>query len=155
MRGDLMKTCSFFGHRYLYDNIDEKLIEHIEYAINKLEVIVFYVGGYGNFDSKVTSVMIDIRKKYPHIKLYLALAYLPLEKDNIALSKWYDGTIYFEGLEFAVKRFAISKRNTLIVDNSDVIICYITRDHGGAYKAVAHAKRLQKTIYNCIANQKF
>lgn len=150
-----MKTCSFFGHRHLYDNVDEKLMEHIEYAINVLDVTAFYVGGYGDFDGKVTSAMIDIRKKYPHVKLYLALAYLPLKKDNIDLSMWYDGTVYFEGLELAVKRFAISKRNSLMVDNSDVIICYIQREHGGAYKAVAHAKRLNKPIYNCVENIKF
>ncbi|WP_317854210.1 hypothetical protein [Chakrabartyella piscis] len=145
-----MKTCSFFGHREVSDTIEDKLLEYIEYAINTLGITAFYVGGYGDFDRKVTNLMIPIRNKYPHIQLLLALAYLPTKKDPIDKSNWYDDTVYFDGLEFAPKRFAITKRNRLMVESSDAIICYITRNHGGAYTAVKYAKKQEKPILNCV-----
>lgn len=148
-----MKTCSFFGHRDVYDDIDEKLLEHIEYAINILGITTFYVGGNGDFDKKVAAIMMDVRKKYPQIQLVLAYAYLPTKKDNIDLSRWYDDTVFFDGLELAMKRFAITKRNTLMVGASDAIICYIKKDHGGAYTAVKRGKKQGKLILNCIESK--
>lgn len=147
-----MKSCSFFGHRNVLDKIDESLFMQIEYAINTLGVNTFYVGGYGEFDNKVVEVIGKIKNIYPDIKLLLAVAYLPIKEYD---TMYYDGTIFFDGLEFGVKRFAIGKRNRLMVDASDVIICYITHNHGGAYTASNYAKKMGKVILNCIENSYF
>lgn len=144
-----MKICSFFGHRDVFDDIDNQLVQHIEYAITALGITDFYVGENGAFDKKATQVMLPIRKKYPNIKLTQSLAYLPIKKDPYQTNTWYDDTVFLEGLETAPKRFAISKRNRLMVQHSEVIICYIRTDHGGAYTAVHYAEKQGKTILNC------
>ncbi len=126
-----MKICSFFGHREVLDDIDETLQEHIRYAIHVLRVTEFYVGGYGAFDRKVVDAMVAIRQEYSRVKLFLSLAYLNTASAKEYDVKRYDGTVFLEGLEYGVKRFAISKRNRLMVNDSDVIICYITHNHGG------------------------
>ncbi len=147
------KICSFFGHRHVLENIESQLLEHIKYAVEVLQVTDFYIGGYGSFDEQAKRAIIQMKKQYPNIKMYLTLAYMPTK--NTFIDEQYDGSIFFEGLETGVKRFAISKRNRLMVQNSDVIICYITRDYGGAYTATKYAKNQGKLVLNCTQNTMF
>ncbi len=147
------KACSFFGHRDVYTNIDNELEHYIRWAIEKCGIELFYVGGHGEFDRRACGAIGSLKKQYPHIELYVALAYLPTGKQNIPFS--CDGSVFFEGLETAHKKAAITKRNRLMVEASDVVICYMTRTHGGAYAATRYAQRLSKEILNCADNQIF
>ena len=46
----------------------------------------------------------------------------------------------------------IQKRNQRLVDHSDIIIGYIKRNYGGAYKAIRYARRMSKTVI-CIGDE--
>ena len=48
-------------------------------------------------------------------------------------------------------KVAITKRNEWMVEQADLVLCYIERESGGAYKAIQYAKKLDKEIIN-LAN---
>ena len=84
----------------------------------------------------------DLSQTYP-ITYSVVLAYLPIEKNK------YDNltnTIYPEGLETVPKRFAISWRNKWMIQQSDVVVTYVTRTYGGAWQFKAMAERQGKTV---------
>ncbi len=139
------KVCAFFGHREIWDDISAPLEQAIRTAIMQYGVTSFWVGGCGQFDACAAGSVRRLKKEFPHIRLYLILAYLPMKKDPYFCA--YDSTIYPEGLEFVPKRFAISKRNRWMVENCDLVIACINRSHGGAYQAYKTAKG-KKVVLN-------
>lgn len=105
---------------------------------------MFYVGNNGSFDTMVRRQLEDLSQTYP-IEYHVVLAYLPTEKNK------YDNltnTIYPEGLETVPKRFAISWRNKWMIQQSDVVVTYVTRNFGGAAQFKAMAERFGKLIIN-------
>lgn len=141
------KICSFFGHREVTHEIEDMLITQIRYAITYYGVEIFYIGNNGEFDSITRRVLRKIKDEHKKIEIYVALAYFPTH--GLDVPSYCDGSIFFEGLEIAHKKAAITKRNRLMVEASDVLICYINRNHGGAYQAMKYACKLEKPILNC------
>ena len=101
----------------------------------------FYLGGYGDFDHLSARILKMLRKDYPAIRLILILPYL----NSNMVTDGYDETIY-PPLESVPRRFAIPRRNQWMVEESDVVVAYVTRGWGGAAKTLAHARRKSKRI---------
>ena len=51
-------------------------------------------------------------------------------------------------------KLAIPKRNEWMVEQADLVICYIEREIGGAYKAVQYADKLGKEVINLAEETK-
>ena len=51
-----------------------------------------------------------------------------------------------EGIETVPKRFAINYRNKWMLDKSDIVVTYVTRNFGGAWRFEQQAAKLQKLI---------
>ena len=137
-------TCTFFGHRDAPSKIEGTIKETIERLI--LEgVTCFYVGNNGSFDSMVHRQLQQLSEKYPHIRYYVVLAYMPTVKEEFDITD-YGETVYPEGLESVPPKFAISKRNQWMVEKSDVVVTYIKYSTGGAAQAKKLAERKGKTI---------
>ena len=105
---------------------------------------VFYVGNNGNFDTMVRRQLEDLSQTYL-ITYSVVLAYLPTEKNK------YDNltnTIYPEELEIIPKRFAISWRNKWMIQQSDIVITYVTHNFGGAAQFKVIAEKSGKEIIN-------
>ena len=103
---------------------------------------VFYVGNNGNFDTMVRRQLEDLSQTYP-ITYSIVLAYLPTEKNK------YDNltnTIYPEGLETVPKRFAISWRNKWMIQQSDIVVTYVTHNFGGAAQFKERAANQGKAV---------
>ena len=116
------KTCCFFGHREVTHNIREKLTAIIERLITEEGVTGFYVGNQGQSDSMVYSVLKELKAKYPHIRYTVVLAYMPDEH----IKKVYgEDTLFPDGMESVPKKFAISKRNDWMIQQSGFVVCYI------------------------------
>ena len=79
----------------------------------------------------VYSVLKEMKVKYPHIRYIVVLAYMPDEHIN---ELYGEDTIYPEGLETVPRRFAISKRNDWMKQQSDYAVCYVHKITGGAAK---------------------
>jgi len=103
----------------------------------------FYVGHNGNFDRAVIRALKEVKKEHPQITYYIVRYSLELKIDYNECE-----TIFPEGLEKIPKRFALDRRNTWMVNNSNVVICYITRCHGGAHKFVKMAERRGLSVVN-------
>ncbi len=89
---DKSRTCFFTGHRKLVNNrldeIKEKLDESIEELIENYGINTFITGGALGFDMLAAESVIEVRVKYPGIKLLL---YLPCHGHS---SKWRDEDKY-------------------------------------------------------------
>ena len=136
-----MSVCTFFGYRDSPIELRPKLIQAISTLIEKHAVDTFLVGNNGKFDSMVVSVLKELSIAYPHIRFSVILSYMPTSSTS-DLSY----TLLPEGIENVPKKFAISWRNTWMIDHSDFVISYVTHSFGGAAKFTEAAKRKNKTV---------
>ena len=137
-------VCTFFGHKDTPKEIEPTLRSTLINLIENKNVNVFYVGNNGNFDTMVRHQLEDLSHTYP-ITYSVVLAYLPTEKNK------YDNltnTIYPEGLETVPKRFAISWRNKWMIQQSDIVVTYVTHNFGGAAKFKTLAEKSGRAIYS-------
>lgn len=140
-----MSTCTFFGHRDTPNEIVPCIRRTLIDLIENENADLFYVGNNGNFDSLVLHQLEDLSKIYA-IKYYITLSYMPEKTQEQYLSNKI--TILPEGIETVPKRFAISYRNKWMVEQSDIVVTYVTHSTGGAYKFMKLAKRKGKTVIN-------
>ncbi|MBQ8255154.1 MAG: hypothetical protein IJY94_06605 [Clostridia bacterium] len=138
--------CTFFGHRDAPTEICDKLQAVLVDLIENHGADTFYVGNNGNFDAMVRNTLAKLKPVYPHIEFTVVLAYLPTKKECEADYE----TIYPEGLEDTPPKFAISKRNEWLVENSDTVITYVNRSWGGAWQSQKLAEKRGKTVINLI-----
>lgn len=137
-----MSACTFFGHGDCPETKYSNILQAIQNLITEKNIITFYVGTQGNFDSLVYRALRNLRADFPQIRIYRVLAYLP--KDNSLISD----SILLEGIELIHPRYAISWRNRWMIEHSDYVIAYITHNYGGAARFVNEAKRKGKTVIN-------
>lgn len=136
------KIVAFAGHRFEWHcrGVKEKIIPTLEELIHK-GYTIFYDGGYGAFDKICSHAVLELKHKYPQIKLIKILAYYHHEKEKYELAPCYDGSIYPD-LEECHYKQVITKRNEWIVDNCDILICHIENTfRSGAYNTVKYAKK--------------
>jgi hypothetical protein len=79
------------------------------------------------------------------------LAYLPTGADKTGGDGRFP-TLYPEGLEFVPRRFAITRRNRWMVEQSDYVIAYVQTGYGGAYIALEHARQRGVKTVNLAAS---
>ena len=106
-------------------------------------------GGMGDFDGKFASAVRTLKRKYPDIKLLLIKPYFSGELNtNKEYYKYmYDEVVIPDVVASVHPKSAITKRNRWMVEESDFIVSYVTRDFGGAYTAIKYATKLgKKTI---------
>lgn len=152
------KTCCFTGHRLInlseYSAIKRK-VKKVMVSLIKKGVIFYGAGGALGFDTIAAECVLELKEKYPQIKLILVL---PCKDQTRG---WYDYDIkkYNEILSRADKVVYIAeryydgcmlKRNRHLVDNSGYCICYLKRDGGGTAYTVNYAKQNWLIIYNII-----
>lgn len=77
-----MSIVTFCGHNEMNigEEVRQRLIRTVEQEIQN-GADTFYLGGYGHFDTMAACVVWELKKKYPHIKSFLVLAYLNREVD--------------------------------------------------------------------------
>ncbi|MDE7122691.1 MAG: hypothetical protein K2O42_11105 [Oscillospiraceae bacterium] len=145
---------SFFGHRslYLYEEIERKMEKVISDLIYYKKHVKFLVGRDGEFDRLTSSVVRRLVKKYDsgNISHVLVLPYMRAEyRDNQEnFLTYYDEVEICEESCQAHFKSAIQIRNRIMVDRSDLIVCCIQNQTGGAYKTIQYAESQNKRIIN-------
>ena len=135
-------TVTFFGHKDTPKEIEPTLRTTLVDLIENHGATEFYVGNNGNFDTMVRRQLENLSQTYP-ITYNVVLAYLPTKKSEY---DDYTNTIYPEGIETVPKRFAISYRNKWMVEQSDIVVTYVTHTYGGAAQFKELAERQGKMV---------
>ncbi len=146
-------VIAFFGHSNVTNT--EKLIvllnETIKEVISDSPKVTFYLGGYGDFDRIAAQVCRILKSEYPNTEAVFVSPYFSLSSQQKIQSNeemnLYDASIY-PPLESVHPRYAIVKRNEWMAENADLVIAYVEYSHGGAHRAVKHAKKKGKRIIN-------
>ena len=67
-----MKTCTFFGHRQVWESLDCQITEILTDLIKNQSVTNFYRGNQGDFDKIVLDHLRGFKNIYPQINtIYL------------------------------------------------------------------------------------
>lgn len=147
-------TVSFFGHRQLDDFMGaarrlEKLIREL---LAEREYVEFLVGRNGDFDQLAASTVLRLKRtvRDDNSSLVLVLPYLTAEYANNqdSFESYYDEIEVCQAAAGGHFKSAIQTRNREMVDRSDLVICCIERNKGGAYQTMQYARRQEKKIVN-------
>lgn len=144
--GDLMLTCTFFGHRDTPMETETALRSTLIDLIENKNVCNFYVGNHGNFDYMVQHILIELKEIYP-INYAVVLAYLPSKKYSLEEQIFTD-TILPDGIEAIPRRFAINYRNKWMIEQSDYVVTYVKHTVGGAVKFKEIAEKKKRIVIN-------
>ena len=81
---------------------------------------------------------------------YLSAEY---EKNEEAFQEYYDEVEICQSSSAAHFKAAMQVRNREMVDRSDLVVCYIEHNSGGAFQTVQYAKKKNKETVN-LSDQK-
>ena len=144
---------TFFGHADFFEEerYEEILLNLLEEKCNGKEVS-FYLGENGTFDRFAYTCAKKYKSKHPTAKLifvtpYIEQAYLSARAPS------YDETV-FPNIESTPYPYRIPKRNEYMVKSADLIITYVKRETGGAYKTLKFAKKENKPVINLVTDIK-
>lgn len=147
---DRLKVACFSGHRKLPQDCSElksSLVSAITELINK-GVVFFGVGGALGFDMLAEETILQMKEKYPHIKLILVLPCPPdlqTSRWNVDQRKRYNIILaQADKVRILCPTYTNScmlDRNRHLVDNSAYLICYLRENYGGTFYTLRYAKR--------------
>lgn len=145
---------SFFGHRVVSNMsiVEERLEVIVRELIETVDYTEFLVGRNGEFDLLVSSVIRQVKKELycSNSSLVLVLPYMTAEFRNNQESfyNYYDEIEICDKSKKAHFKAAMQIRNKGMVDRSDLVVCCIEHDSGGAFETVKYANRMNKKILN-------
>ena len=157
-----LASCCFTGHRKLPKDGKRMLLAPLKSAVSYLVsakgVNTFRAGGALGFDTFAATVIIDMKRENPKLRLALDL---PFETQA---QSWSDNdkriyefikqnadeiNYYFDGVPPKSKYSeCMFKRNRALVDNSAYCICYLASNRGGTAYTVDYATRRGCEIFN-------
>ena len=143
-------TISLFGHRVLGDfrKIEATLYTVLCDLMRQKQYVSIYVGRNGEFDIYASTVVKRIQNLVGKQNNQLICVLPYVQKDIAYYEEYYDSVIVPECVEKTYPKRAITKRNQWMVDQADLVVCYVEHESGGAYAALKYAKRLDKAVIN-------
>ena len=146
-----MKVCAFTGHRNIYEyDFDEPLLERVISDLIKNGFTRFLCGMAVGFDLKAAQIVLSLKERY-NIEL---VACLPCENQSERFSE-RNKILYRDVLSKCDEVVVLEKeytngcmlrRDRYLVDNSDILVCFLRRQQGGTYYTVNYAKKCGKKI---------
>ncbi len=142
------------------DAVDEVILKlmkakkkaFIRILLESKEYVEFLVGRNGEFDQLVSSTVRRVKRNFrdDNSALMLVLPYLTAEYENNHQSfhEYYDEIEICQDAAGGHYKAAIQVRNREMVDRSDLVVCYIEHNSGGAFQTVQYAKKKNKEIVN-------
>ncbi len=144
------KTCFFTGHRIIPTQQIDYIKSEIERIASQLieteHVTNFITGGALGFDTIAAYTVLELKEKYPQIKLHL---YLPCtdqskkwRKDDIY--RWNDILNKADSYQYIFNHTymngCMQMRNRAMVNSSKFCIAYCTRPNSGTQATITYAK---------------
>ena len=124
------KSCCFCGHRFVFQNINDKVREIITDLVENKGVTVFYTGHMGDFDELCESIVRNLKSCHRNIKIYWVIPYYMkrINANKEQYSILFDEIISPDFGDVHYKQ-AIKMRNQWLVDNSDIIIYVFSKTY--------------------------
>lgn len=118
----------------------------------------FGAGGALGFDTLAAQTVLELRKKYPQVKLILVLPCLSQadcwpDRDKKVyedVKQQADKVVYTSK---AYTRECMHKRDRHLVENSSVCVCYLTKETGGTAYTVDYARKHDLKVVNLAWNK--
>ena len=146
-----MKVCAFTGHRSLAGtDFDEHLLERVVSDLVKTGTTRFLCGMAVGFDMKAAQAVLALKDMY-EIEL---VACLPCANQSERFSA-RNKKLYNEILarcddiiimEMEYKNGCMQERDRYMVDNCDLLVCFLRKSSGGTYYTVNYARKANKKI---------
>ena len=147
-------SVSFFGHRYIERGmeIENRLDELLHDLITQKEYVDFLIGRDGEFDIIASAAIKRAINKYAYGNTHftLVLPYIKAEyRDNEKeYLDYYDEVEVCYESSTAHPKAAIQVRNRSMIDRSDLVVCCVQHNTGGAYHTLQYAEKQGKQIIN-------
>ncbi len=155
------RTCCFTGHRDVPAQIQRELAVKLEDTISGLidRGIKFYgAGGARGFDTLAAQTVLNLKNRYPYIKLILVLpcrtqtrGWPAGDAEKYERIKAQADKIVYTSQEYT--KGCMFKRNRHLVDNSSVCVCYLTKKSGGTAYTVDYAEKENLEVINLAFEQ--
>lgn len=153
------KTCCFTGHRNIppeqFSILSKRLEDALIFFIGQ-GYRYFGAGGALGFDTLAAQTVLNLRQRYPKIKLILVL---PCKDQTLHWSP--QEVAEYERIKAAADKVVYTseryndgcmhKRNRHLVDHSGLCICYLSKPVGGTAYTVNYAKEKGLRICNLAA----
>ena len=143
-----IKSCVFTGHRELGEDFSlRKLKKEIEKSIQK-GVDTFYNGMAMGFDLISAECVLKLKKKYPHIKLFVCIPCYGQERAFSQKDKKRYVKIYQQADEKVILsdnyyRGCMLVRDKYMAERADMMITYCKKKEGGTAYTVNCFKKLK------------
>ena len=144
------KTCCFTGHRLIPAGEYVSLQWEVEQAVEELiqrGVCRFVTGGALGFDTLAAEVILELRKKYPCIHLYLMLPCQGQEKhwNRVDQRRYRKVLARADQVDYVAEHYfngCMQLRNRAMVEASAYCVAYCTRYTGGTAYTVRQARQM-------------
>lgn len=146
----MYNRCSFSGHRILKSDFDNQLLYRVIENLIRTGTEEFLCGMARGFDLAAAQCVIDLKKQYS-VRL---VACIPCLTQSDSFSE-REKQIYNKALENCDERVILSEnyyrgcmqvRNRYLVDNCDVLVCYLREESGGTFYTVKYAEEMEKRL---------
>ena len=117
------------------------------------EYVEFLVGRNGDFDRMAASAVRSAKVELDYGNSELVYVAEKQPKNIAELESYYDRAEVCSEAANAHFKAAIQTRNKAMVERSDMVICCIEHNSGGAYTAVKYAIKLGKKVFNVAEDQ--
>ena len=156
MGRNMSKKICLFGHRKILVKIqqlkDNLKLEIEKWVNNGFKTVL--IGTHGQFDALVLSVCNELKKIYLDLKIYVVFTSMAsLKKDkngfsNIDCFKFVNTCLYPVEEEHFKRKITAS--NKMMVDESDIVICYVNPQikRSGARTAMNYAIKRNRVVIN-------
>ena len=147
---DQIYRVALFGHRDFcgHRTLEEHLYPLLKDLIRTKPFVEVYIGRNGEFDLYAATIVKRVQGAVGNDRSQLICVLPYPAKDMKYYEEYYDDVMIPECIEKAHSKGAIAKRNRWMVEQADLIVCYVERQEGGAYTALKYAVKLGKQTIN-------
>ena len=147
-------TVTFFGHKNTKETaeLNKYLEQNIHRLLARKKYVQFLVGRDSEFDRIASAAVRRVRKEYRDDNSSLTLV-VPDIKSKY-LEDVEDEENFYNSIEVCLPasvarpKYAIHVRNRTMIDRSNLILCYLTRESPIAWKSVQYAIQQGKMVIN-------
>ena len=143
-------SIALFGHSEIENlyMLENKLTAFLQRILCEKGYLSILIGRNGEFDEYAASIIKQMKKSVGQDRMFLTLVLPYCVKDIPFYATYYDDIIIPEMLHHAHYKRALTLRNQWMIEQANLVACYIEHADGGAYRAYQYAQKQSKQTVN-------